>query len=85
MSRGQPPKVTENRILLEILLQPDRAVFSGEIADNVDVSRERVRQLLRGLSDNGLVEITDAGNQNVYRLTDDGYAQLADVLRAKIS
>jgi DNA-binding IscR family transcriptional regulator len=85
MSRGQPPKVTENRILLEILLQPDRAVFSGEIADNVDVSRERVRQLLRGLSDNGLVEITDAGNQNVYRLTDDGYAQLADVLRTKIS
>jgi len=73
--------VTRKRILLEILLEPDRAVFPSEIAANVDVGTERVRQLCRDLADDGLISVEQLPNGNIYRLTDSGLARLAPQLR----
>lgn len=84
MTRGRTPAVTRERILLEILLEPDRAVFPSEIAANVDVGAERVRQLCRDLSDDGLISVEQLPNGNIYRLTDAGLERLAPLLREAV-
>lgn len=81
MPRGRNPSVTSTQILLEILLNRDRAVFAAEIADELPVTGERVRQKCRDLEADGLVEITKVSSRNIYRLTPDGEAVLATELR----
>jgi predicted ArsR family transcriptional regulator len=85
MGRGRKPTVSDDRLLLEILLQPDRAVYSGEVADNVDIGQEAVRKRFRSLEEDGLVEVTELESHNIYRITEDGYEQLAKSLRDTIS
>lgn len=83
--RGRPPEVSDDRLLAELLLQPDRAVYSGEIANHVDVGQESVRQRLRTLEDDGLVQIDELESHNIYRLTPEGYEHVSSVVRAALS
>jgi len=84
MGRGRKPKTTKLNILLEILLNRDRAVFGSEIAENVDVGKERVRRLCKELNEDGYVEIKVVSGRKLYRLTDDGLEYLAKELRKAI-
>lgn len=84
MGRGRKATVTDTQILLEILLNRDRAVFAGEIAAELPVTSERVRQLLDDLEDEGYVTISKVSSRNIYRLTRAGHDHLASELRAAI-
>lgn len=84
MGRGRNPSVSRDRVLAELLLHPDSAVFSDSIAENVPVGRERVRQILRELEDDGYVDIEEISGSNVYRLTESGYERVAKTIRSEI-
>jgi Mn-dependent DtxR family transcriptional regulator len=84
MGRGRNPSVTSDRLLVELLLHRDRAAFSSEIADRVPVGQERVRQILKELSEQGLVRVDNVSGTNVYRLTDDGFDEVSTLLRDEI-
>jgi len=81
MGRGRTPSVSDTRLLLEILLCRDRAVFGAEIADHVGLSNERVRQRMSELDERDLVETNQVSNRNLYRLTDAGLNDLSEALR----
>lgn len=81
MGRGRNPSVTDSRLLLELLLARDRAVFVAELADQVPLTQERVRQLMTDLESRGLVEQNMVSNRNLYRLSDAGLDLLAEDLR----
>ncbi|MFW6435416.1 MAG: helix-turn-helix domain-containing protein [Halovenus sp.] len=84
MGRGRNRSASDVRVLLEILLHRDRAVFGAEIAENLPVSKERVRQILGQLADDGYVEINQVSGRNLYRLTDSGFEHLAEKLRETV-
>ena len=81
MARGRNASASETRVLLEILLGRDRAVFGVEIAEQLPVGKERSRQLLSELESKGYVEKSKISGRNLYRLTDSGYEHLAEELR----
>lgn len=85
MGRGRKPKTTKLNILLEIFLKRDRAVFGSEIAENVDVGKERVRQVCEELNEEGYVEIKVVSGRKLYRLTDHGFEYLGEELRKAIN
>ena len=84
MGRGRNAAVSDTRVLLEILLERDRAVFGAEIAENLPISKERVRQILANLEEEEFVEIEQISGRNIYRLTDEGFEHLAEELREQI-
>lgn len=84
MARGRTPTVSRTQILLEILLNRDRAVFAGEIAAELPVTDERVRQLLDDLQADGYVTMSKVSSRNIYRLTRAGHDHLATELRAAV-
>jgi predicted ArsR family transcriptional regulator len=83
MGRGRKSSVSENRVLLEILLNRDRAVFASEIAEEVPVGKERVRQILKTAVAEDRVEKESVSGRNLYRLSDDGFETLATALRSQ--
>jgi len=85
MTRGRDPSVSQTRVLLELLLHPDRAVYTGEVAEYLPVGTERTRQLLAELAADGLIDITDVRGRNVHRLTDAGLNHLRSELRDTIT
>jgi predicted ArsR family transcriptional regulator len=83
MGRGRKSSVSENRVLLEILLNRDRAVFASEIAEELPVGKERVRQILKTAAAEDRVQKESVSGRNLYRLSDDGFDHLAAALRAQ--
>jgi len=83
MGRGRKSTVSEDRVLLEILLNRDRAVFASEIADNLPVGKERVRQILSTAVTENRVQKESVSGRNLYRLTDEGFTRLAATLRSE--
>lgn len=81
MGRGRKRALTENRLLLEILLHDRAQAPTGDILDHVDVSDQTVRNRAQALADEGKIEIITAAGSNFYRLKEPGYAQLASELR----
>lgn len=84
MGRGRDPTVSKIRVMLEILLHQDRAVFGREIADNLPIGLERTSQILKELEKDGCVQIKQVSNRNLYRLTDQGLERLSTKLRDSI-
>lgn len=83
MGRGRKSSVSENRVLLEILLNRDRAVFASEIAEELPVGKERVRQILKTAVAEDRVQKESVSGRNLYRLSDNGFDHLAAALRLK--
>jgi predicted ArsR family transcriptional regulator len=83
MGRGRKSSVSENRVLLEILLNRDRAVFASEIAEELPVGKERVRQILKTAAAEDRVQKESVSGRNLYRLSDNGFDHLAAALRSK--
>jgi len=85
MTRGRDRSVSNERVLAEILLQPDRAVFASEIAAEVPVSRARIRQICQELAADDYVAIESVPNGNIYRLTEPGVERVAAAIRDTIA
>ena len=83
MGRGRKSSVSEDRVLLEILLNRDRAVFASEIADELPVGKERVRQILSTAVAEDRVQKESVSGRNLYRLTEEGFNQLSATLRSE--
>lgn len=82
MPRGRPQAVDDDRLLIELLIHPDRAVFTPEVADAVDVTNQTIRERMSELEQEGLVEIREVSGGNLYRLSEDGMAYLRELLRS---
>lgn len=83
MGRGRPQSVSDERLLIELLIYPDRGVFTSELADQLDVSNQTIRDRMRDLEAQGYVEISELDAGYLYKLSGDGMAYLRDVLREK--
>jgi len=81
MTRGRPSKVSDERLLIELLVHPDRAVFTSQISDELPVSSQTVRDRMNSLANESLVEIEELDGGNLYRLTDQGLCHIATLLR----
>ena len=81
MARGRTPTVSNDRLLVELLLHQDRRVMAGELAEQVGVTGQTIRTRMEDLEDDGLVTRERISNRNLYRLTDDGRTSLKTLLR----
>jgi predicted ArsR family transcriptional regulator len=84
MGRGRPQAVSDERLLLEILLIPDRGTFASELANEMPVGKQTVRDRMRELEEEGAVEIKALDGGNLYRLSDDGLDRMAAELRQHV-
>jgi Mn-dependent DtxR family transcriptional regulator len=85
MGRGRPPTITDDRLLVEILLHSDRRVFSSELAGELPVSNQTVRDRMAELETEGYVNIERLDGGNLYLLSDDGVERLTTLLREEIT
>lgn len=69
---GPDRKVTDERLLLEILINPDPAVFASEIVPHVPYTRQQVSNRLSELEDVDLVYSKRASGRRLWWLTRDG-------------
>ena len=83
MARGRPESIGDDRLLIELLIHTDRAVFTSEVADQLDVTNQTIRERMESLSDEGKVVIEEVGSGNLYRLSGDGKAYLRELLRSE--
>jgi predicted transcriptional regulator len=83
MARGRPESIGDDRLLIELLIHTDRAVFTSELADELDVTNQTIRERMKSLRDEGKVVIKEMGSGNLYRLSDDGKAYLRELLRSE--
>ena len=84
MGRGRNPSAPETRVMLEIFaISRDRPAFTNELAEELPIDNERVRQILKELTeDRGWVEKNKVSGRNLYVLTEEGYEHLMEELRA---
>jgi predicted ArsR family transcriptional regulator len=83
MARGRPESIGDDRLLIELLIHTDRAVFTSELADELDVTNQTIRERMESLSDAEKVIIDEVGSGNLYRLSEDGNAYLRELLRSE--
>ena len=83
MGRGRTPAVSDERLLIEILLHQDQMVMAGEIAEAVDVTNQTIRERMVDLEGQDRVEPEQVSNRNLYRLTEDGQDYLTSILRER--
>lgn len=78
-------EVTDEQILLEFLLTSDPALFTSEVAENFDITRQRVGQILEEIEDDGLVTSKLASGRRLWWMTTDGHDLVARAAREKLS
>lgn len=83
MTRGRPRSVSDERLLVELLIHPDRAVFTTELADIIDVENQTIRDRMKNLEQEGYVKIDDVSGVKLYRLTEEGMTYLRELLRSE--
>lgn len=70
--------------LLELLIRQERAVFAGQLAEELDVTPQTVRNNMDELAEGGYIEKDKVSGRNLYRLTDAGWEYLGERLRMLI-
>jgi len=66
MARGRTPKTTD-RDILDACTNCEHLVFgSGDIAEMVAIGRQRVRERMAELADNGVLRCREVGSTKVY-------------------
>jgi Mn-dependent DtxR family transcriptional regulator len=69
--------------MLEIFAIRDRPAFTKELAEELPIKKERVRQILKRLNeDQDWVEKNKVSGRNLYALTEEGHEHLMEELRA---
>jgi Mn-dependent DtxR family transcriptional regulator len=81
MVRGRDKKAGDERYLIELLIHPNRGVFTSELAESLNVSDQTVRNRMRELAEKDYVKVEDLDAGNLYQLDDDGLEYLRDLLR----
>jgi predicted ArsR family transcriptional regulator len=84
-NRGPERTVSDERILLEILLARGPAVFSSEVAESVPLSRQQIRSRLANLEEEGFVASKSASGRRLWWLTDRGEKRVQDTARDQLS
>jgi len=78
-------KVSDDRILLEFVLNPSPALFPSDISSEVSIGTEGIRQRLKKLENPDehppLVIRRDASGRNLYWLTQEGKERVSESLR----
>lgn len=85
MGRGRPSEVSDERLLIELLLYPDRAILTSQLKENLPVTAQTVRQRMRELERSGYVEIEEMDGGNLYRITMEGLVYISKRLRSDYS
>jgi len=85
-SPGPKKKVSDTRLLFEILASEERSVLAAEIQSNVPLGTvQAVRDRLNALADeDGYVAIKSVSNRNLYRLTHEGREKVILEVRDKL-
>jgi predicted ArsR family transcriptional regulator len=76
--------VSDKRLLLEVYLC-ETPVFVRDVAANVEIGTEAVRQRLEKLESGSLVEVSRSNDVSIYRLSEAGVTELSKTLREKLS
>jgi len=84
MGRGDSKKVSDDRILLEMLINPDPGVYASEIAEQIELTRVGVDTRLKELEDENFVHRKEASNRNLWWLTPEGGERVKDAAREAI-
>jgi len=86
MSRPGPKrKVSDLRLLFEVMVADRGAVFAAEITDQVDLkTTQGVRDRLNDLADGPYLDLETVANRNLYRLTDQGQKYLNEEIRSSL-
>ena len=80
-STGPDRTVTDDRILIEFIIRQDPAFFPREFQDQFDLTTQQLRNRLKMLEAEGLVESKKVSNRLLYWITDEGYKQAATAVR----
>lgn len=79
---GPKPKVSDDALLLELMICDDNSVFASEIEPDVDLGLQQLRDRLNQLVENTqYVEKKEASGRNLYSLTDAGHSHLLKQMR----
>lgn len=82
---GPKPKVSDLRLLLELLAQNSDAILAREIEPFVDVGLQQTRDRLNDLVEStDYVEVREVSNRNLYKLTETGRDYLIGELRGDL-
>lgn len=81
---GPERQVTDERLMLEIVINPDPAVFASEIEENVPISRQRVTGRLDDLEEKQFVYSKRASGRRLWWLTQKGRERVEERAREAI-
>lgn len=81
---GVDKQVSDARLLVELHLCGDNAVFASEIAESLEITTQRTRDRLNELADGPHVNLRKASGRNLYSLTEAGVDKVADVMRSGV-
>lgn len=79
---GPKPKVSDDRLLLELLLINEPKIMAGQVEPRIDLDIQQTRDRLNKLSDETeYVEKRRMSGRNMYDLTDAGRLKMMEILR----
>lgn len=82
---GPKRKVSDLRLLFEVQVADQGAVFAGQVTDLVDLkTTQGVRDRLNELAEGPFLDVESVGNRNLYRLTDEGRSHLYSEIRRSL-
>lgn len=84
-TRGPEERVSKERLLLEVFVHPDPALFASEIEPEVPITRQRINERLDKLEDEGLVYSKHASGRRIWWMTQSGREFVAEAAREAIS
>ena len=83
--RGPKRKVSDSRLLFEVLVGDQGAVFAAQIAEQVDLkTTQGVRDRLNELADGPYLDLEKVADRNLYRLTDAGRSEVLSEVRSRL-
>ena len=84
---GPKRKVSDLRLLFEVMVVDDGAVFAAQLDETVPLdSTQGIRDRLNELAaDTDMLELQKVGQRNLYRLTDSGRERVLEKVRSLLS
>lgn len=82
VKRGPDKTVSDERILIEMLVAEGPAVFTSEIENEVSITRQRLNDRLSELEESGYVTSKHASGRRLWWLTSEGVELAKEYARA---
>ncbi len=83
--RGPDPDIPDERLLFEIMFARGPAVFTSEVEQELDLSRQRINERLTSLEEEDLLVSKKASGRRLWWITEAGKAQAAEFIRENLS